>query len=144
MSYTLTLTIQGSGFDGTPIPIESFSFGEQTTVTVGGGGTTTTSKPAFAPVQISKRLDANSVALYRAAFAGTPLQTVTLSLTKTGSSAPDATYTLTTGFVTAVADGGNGHDGLFPLEQINFAFQRVQIVAFGNTVTYDISVNKVS
>ena len=121
------------------VAVESFNFGVGIPVTTatgtGGGGA---AKPSFSPLAINKMQDVNTIVLFNAAVAVRAIPKVTLTLTKTGSTTPDLTYTLTNAFITEIIDSGNGHGGPFPTEQITFVFEKIQIISGGNEFGYDV------
>ena len=117
MSYTISLNIEGIG----TIAVDAFSFGIQGEATTGAGGGSST----VSDLTITKRLDTSSLKLFQAAVTGKHFVKATLSLTKAGSTTPDAVYLLTEIVISSFAESGNGHDGIFPVEVIALAFSKL-------------------
>jgi len=140
MSYTITLTTT-IGTNTFTVPVESFNFSEETPVVTNTGGGGTAGRPIFAPLMINKILDANSPSLYLASVTGRHLPTVTLALTRAGSTTPDATFTLSNALITEVRESGNSHGGPFPTEEVIFAFEKIQIISGGNEFGFDLIKN---
>jgi type VI protein secretion system component Hcp len=128
-------TIPGGTADPGPSTVVGFSFGVKNSGQLGctspkgclggpGGGRGATGRPTFDELQVVKRLDRQSPALFLMAVTGRPTPTARLDIYQTGSDA-NYSYCLSNVAVTSDSQSKQGDDSSFAIERVGLSFERI-------------------
>ena len=145
---TITLAVAGLACNtpvgGGAFHILSWSWGATNTTTQNTGSGAGAGKASITGLNVTKRFDECSPALFKGVATGQIFETVTLTQQDSNGNVV-TTLTLTNAIVSAWQIGGDINDEI-PSESVSFNFTKICIsdIASGTTVCYDSSLDKVN
>jgi type VI secretion system secreted protein Hcp len=108
------------------IELESFSWGETQSGTVGPGGGA--GKVRMQDLHVVKRLDRASPKLFLACASGQHIKGATLAARKAGKGQQEfLIYKFTDVLVSSYQTGGSAHGDVLPMDQVSFNFGRIEV-----------------
>ena len=127
-------TLRVEGIADAPTPLYGFGFAVTNTGTASGGGGGA-GKAEFQQIEVTRLPDASSTALFRGAATGTHYGSVKIEISKAGTGSASS-YLLSDAQVTSFSHT----DGV---EQVSFAYRRIEVTAEGTTTCFDLATNAV-